>query len=131
VVETDPDFATLIFRMLWEAGIPDSDLAGDPVSAEQMGEERDYDAVILCAGALGTANWITASDDHADDPRALVILLDDPLPPGTELPVGVVTLHRREVAARLIPSLQKALRETGRRCKAHGFCRRDPCPRGF
>jgi hypothetical protein len=131
VVETDADFATLIFKVLWDAGIADADLARDPRSAETMGEERDYDAVILCASTLGATNWATAPDDPSEDPRALVILLDQPLPPGTDLPLGVATLPRREVASRLIPTLQKALQDVGRRCKAHGFCRRDPCPRGF
>ncbi|MFO1150270.1 MAG: hypothetical protein U1E62_17980 [Alsobacter sp.] len=131
VVEADPDFATLIFKMLWEAGIADADLAHDPAAAEKLGEERDYDAVILCASTLGTTNWVTAPDDLADDPRAIIVLLDEPLPAGTELPLGVIALPRAELVTRLIPCLQKALQETGRRCKAHSFCRRDPCPRGF
>jgi CheY-like chemotaxis protein len=131
VVETDPDFATLIFKLLWDAGIADADLAHDPAAAEKLGEERDYDAVILCASMLGATNWVSAPDDLSDDPRALIVLLDEPLPAGTDLPLGVVALPRSQVGTRLVACLQKALQETGRRCKAHSFCRRDPCPRGF
>jgi hypothetical protein len=133
VVEPDPDLATTLVETLWHAGIADSDIASSLSDAGRMLAERDYAAVVACASTLGDLTpWLAdrEPDAEAETIRALVLVLDEPLPPDCELPHGVAAISRAALGRSLVASLRQALRGAGHACLSRAFCGRPHCPHG-